>query len=126
MNATQITAIQKVWGQTRPISGGHGFEVHYLDILERTVCSCHRHATKWNLFYVVSGEIAVHFYDDPGTEPRETIRVEAGHTLQLSPGIWHRFEGLADSQVLEVYWTDPVNPLDIERFDEGRKLYADC
>lgn len=126
MNTLPIPPITKVWGLTRPISAGHGFEVHVLDIQDRTVCSCHRHATKWNLFYVISGELAVHIYDDPGAEPREMIQVAAGHTLQIPPGVWHRFEGIEYSRVIEVYWTDPVNPSDIERHDEGRKLYADC
>lgn len=119
--------IDKIWGQTRCISRGHGFEVHYLEIKANRYCSRHKHRAKWNEFYVLSGTLLVRYYDKHGTH-EETRILNAGCRLDVPPGQIHRFESVSDCRCIEIYWTDPVDPSDIDRLDEGGILagYEHC
>ena len=49
----------KVWGQTEELLVTPLIEIHRIHIKPGMVCSMHKHEYKWNLFYVVSGELAI-------------------------------------------------------------------
>jgi hypothetical protein len=55
-------------------------------------------------------------------EPSFETHLIAGEEFQVSPQLWHRFEAVEKCHVLEVYWTNDIDPLDIERYDEGGVL----
>jgi cupin fold WbuC family metalloprotein len=110
--------VAKVWGQTRCLVRGHGFEVHYLQIKPGGYCSRHRHKAKWNQFFIISGRLRVPFFRPDG-EVDHHYELSAGAILSVPPGVLHRFEAVESTEVIETYWTDPVNPNDIERLDEG-------
>jgi mannose-6-phosphate isomerase-like protein (cupin superfamily) len=110
--------ISKVWGNTRCLVRGHGFEVHYLNINGGGYCSRHRHRAKWNQFFVVRGLLRVRFFRADGSEGH-CHTLSAGSILDVPPGTLHRFEASETSEAIETYWTDPVDPDDIDRLDEG-------
>jgi len=107
----------KIWGLTQLLIQRDSFELHALKIKAGGYCSKHRHR-KWNLFYVVSGELIVKYFDDQ-LHINSEHRLEAGDSLRVEPGRWHRFEAIVDSEVVEAYWLDPIDPDDIERADQG-------
>jgi tellurite resistance-related uncharacterized protein len=119
--------ITKVWGKTRCVARGPNFEVHELHINQGGYCSRHRHL-KWNQFHVMSGTVKIQLFSKTPNgllledEPSFETHLIAGEEFQVSPQLWHRFEAVEKCHVLEVYWTDGIDPLDIERYDEGGVL----
>jgi quercetin dioxygenase-like cupin family protein len=113
---------EKVWGRTRCVALGPNFEVHELEIKKGGYCSRHQHR-KWNRFHVTSGSLRVELFEE--TEggccdaPRDDRLLSPGDQFNVAPGDWHRFVGLEDSHVLEVYWTVNIDPSDINRADQG-------
>lgn len=110
--------IDKVWGKTRCLVRRHDFEVHYLQIVAGGYCSRHRHNAKWNQFFVVSGKLRVRCFN-PNGESDYVQTLGPGEILLVAPGRLHRFEAPEDCEAMETYWTDPVDPYDIERIDQG-------
>lgn len=107
----------KVWGRTKCVFIGNNFEVHELEIKAGGYSSRHRHR-KWNRFHVMTGRLKVEQFDTPDSQPDDRI-LNPGDFFLVAPETWHRFVALEDCHVLEVYWTTDIDPLDIERFDEG-------
>ena len=108
----------KVWGQTEEVFVTPAFELHRLEIVGGHQCSKHLHATKYNGFFVESGEIVVSVWQPEGT--LDTTTLEAGDHMVIPPGRQHRFEGIANvSVVYEAYWTE-LQRSDIVRADTGQ------
>ena len=115
----------KCWGRTRLVIRHGPFEVHELEIKEGGYCSTHRHR-KINRFHVMSGSIDVDIFDDddtgaPATERCDGRRLNPGDFFQVRPQVWHRFVGIEEAHILEVYWVD-VDAEDIERSNVGGML----
>jgi len=62
----------------------------------------HYHARKTERFYVISGVLQIELVAIDCAK-QDTIRVEAGTKIAVSPRIAHRFSALEDAQVLEYY-----------------------
>jgi mannose-6-phosphate isomerase-like protein (cupin superfamily) len=117
---TEPVALEKSWGTNRGLERSHAFEVHHASIRAGGYSSQHCHRDKSNAFYVVRGELLVHFYRQRGDQdPCATVRLTAGQKLVCGRGEWHRFEAVTDVELVEWYWTDAVDPSDIERHDQG-------
>ena len=63
----------------------------------------------------------------PHRSVSRTLRCKSreGRTTTIEPGVWHWFEVLEPTEIIEVYFTTdgtPVHQNDIVRFDEGRSL----
>ena len=102
----------KVWGWTARIHANPFTETHLLEIKKGGFCSEHQHARKTNLFVVISGRIRVKIWND-GPTPDAT-ELEAGQSPLVPPGVFHQFEGLEESVVLEIYESAPID-VDIDR-----------
>jgi len=90
--------------------------VLYLHDGER--CSWHKHETKFNLFFVVDGEI------DIKTE-WGNAKVESGQTFTTRPGEWHEFRTPnGPATVIEVMYVQ-YDPNDIQRELIGGKISVD-
>lgn len=123
-----VKVMPKIWGVTRPISADRNSEVHHATIEPNTWCSRHYHAWKWNLFYVMSGALLVHFYhSEMDTQPYRTEEVKAGESLKVAPRQWHKFESKHNRpvQLIEVYWAEDVVADDIVRADVGGRASHD-
>jgi hypothetical protein len=116
----------KVWGATRCVAKGPAFEVWDLMINRGGYCSRHYHR-KWNMFLVLHGDLEVQSYAaDPATRALTWLGcrklrggINGQDILNVAPGTIHRFVAHTECQVLEVYWTDEIDPADIVRYDEG-------
>ena len=45
----------KVWGSTEPILQSPAVEIHRINVKKDGYCSQHKHQSKINMFYVISG-----------------------------------------------------------------------
>lgn len=121
-----VKPLDKDWGLNFSVFANPNFEVHHAYIEQGGYSSRHCHNHKYNLFYVISGELWVHFY---GSEDQtnsqhvvHTVELHAGDKLVVPPKVWHRFYAPKTSEpvnLLEVYWSGHVDPNDIVRKDTG-------
>jgi len=123
---THVGVQPKIWGKTRPVFANANCEVHHASIDPNTWCSRHFHQWKWNQFYVMSGELLVHYFDSEiSTHPKNTYRVGAGEQFKVPPGQWHKFEAVGSPvELIEVYWAEEVLAGDIIRADTGGRKEA--
>ena len=106
----------KVWGETTEFFRHAIASAHHLSIKKGGYCSVHRHAQKYNVFYVLSGRLKVSIWIDEES-PDETI-LERGQKTAVAPGFKHQFEALTDCECIEVYHVILVGP-DIIRESHG-------
>jgi len=98
----------KVWGETELILQTPFIEFHRIWVHSGGYCSTHKHKYKWNLFYVISGEleIQIHKRDYPLIDkttlgPREWTTVK--------PGEFHSFRAKKYTLAFELYYPQPLS-----------------
>lgn len=101
----------KVWGERVLIRQDSTHCVSLLKLRKETRCSWHKHASKSNLFYLISGEVWVKTQDG-------VIKMQPGQTVTVHPGRWHEFEVIQDSMMIEEMYVE-YDESDILRADEG-------
>ena len=92
----------KSWGQTEEIFNNGVVSVNHLKINKGGYCSEHRHAAKSNLFFIVSGNLAIEIWRPPLNEKDETVLWQ-GEMTTVEPGVYHRFRALTDVECFEIY-----------------------
>jgi len=108
----------KIWGENKEIFVNDTCSINVLDILKSTVCSRHSHKSKYNLFYVLEGEVEIDiFYND--YQPH-VIKLLPGASFLVEPNLIHRFRGIEQSKVIEVMFVK-YSAEDIVRLDVGHK-----
>jgi len=108
----------KIWGENKEIFCNDTVSINVLDILKSTVCSRHSHKSKYNLFYVLSGNLEVDiFYNEYNPH---VIKLLPGASFLVEPGIIHRFRGVENSRVIEIMFVK-YSAEDIVRLDTGHK-----
>lgn len=105
----------KVWGTTQTLFCANNVEISRIRPRAGYRCSRHQHDGKYNLFYVIAGQIVVHTTKD-GLDDQSVLG--PGQYTYVKPGDKHHFEALVDSDVLEIYWVT-LDPGDIQREDQG-------
>lgn len=101
----------KVWGKTQLIFAIPGFELHRIEAKQGGYCSMHKHESKENWFYVLSGRLRIEIEREGGTD---IVDLSAGDSTTVGFGKWHRFHALEPTEALEGYWSE-MNPQDIVR-----------
>ena len=107
----------KIWGSTELVHANGVLEFHKIDYVQGGVCSKHKHAYKWNGFYVISGKMKIKVWQKDYDLIDETI-LGPGDFTRVKPGLYHSFEGLEDGQAFELYWAE-FNHDDIIRESVG-------
>lgn len=107
----------KPWGRTRRDHLSLVCQIDEIDVLQGGYCSIHRHATKTNLFHLLSGQINIRQFTATG-ERLNSKYLHPGESLIVPAGIWHQFWSPLESRAVEVYLptNGAVDPEDIERF----------
>ena len=113
----------KIWGQTELIHSNGVLEFHRIDYKKGGVCSKHKHAHKWNGFYVMSGQMKIKVWQKDYDLVDETI-LNPGDFTAVKPGLFHSFEGLEDGVAFELYWAN-FSPHDIVRESVGHMKEED-
>jgi mannose-6-phosphate isomerase-like protein (cupin superfamily) len=111
----------KVWGETTEFLRTTTMSAHHLTINKDSQCSEHRHQHKSNLFYVIIGLLEVTIYrEEQAIYPLIDVTiVKPGQTTCVSPGIFHKFKALENTEAIEIYQVELLEP-DIERRTGGR------
>lgn len=109
----------KIWGYTQELFTKNNVSIHRIKINKDSCCSKHYHQHKHNIFYVESGKILVQEWKREYDLLDETV-LEAGQMCSVPPMNYHKFVGLEDSVVYEIYYVDLDNT-DIIREDVGKE-----
>ena len=108
----------KVWGENKELLNTPLIEVHRIKINPNMQCSMHKHEFKWNMFYVVEGQLAIDVQKNDYDLCDETILNE-GQWCSVRPNEFHRFRSLdVPVRALEIYYLEPLTT-DIIRQDVG-------
>lgn len=114
------TPIKKPWGTCFPLHEDDASQVDRLLINAGGKSSVHYHHYKANLFFVVSGVIAVTLH--PGLKHAERRVLGVGQSLMVYARTVHQFEAIEDCELIEAYVSlfdgYAVRRDDIERFAE--------
>ena len=109
----------KVWGKRTILWKDNYCTVNVLDVVNGYRCSWHRHKQKYNLFYVITGELEI--VTEEIDKSKKAIVLHPGESIQIKPGIWHEFRALMDTKVIEIMFVRYCEG-DIERAILGGKI----
>ena len=90
--------VPKVWGEERWICNNPLYCGKYLIIHKGMRCSLHQHPIKHETFHVVEGAVLMEVEDNNGINRRTFM---PGDTVEIRPGLFHRFTGIKNSIILE-------------------------
>lgn len=107
----------KIWGYTQEIFNKNNVSINRIFIKKNTFCSKHYHEHKTNIFYVESGSILIEEWKKEYNLVDKTI-INSNECCSVPPKTFHRFTGLEDSVVYEIYFVE-INNEDIIREDTG-------
>jgi mannose-6-phosphate isomerase-like protein (cupin superfamily) len=107
----------KIWGKTEELLVTPLIEVHRIHINGGFVCSMHKHEFKWNMFYVIRGELAIEV-EKNDYELVDTTILGPGEWTSVRPNEYHRFRSITDVEALEIYYLEPL-AADIVRKNVG-------
>lgn len=113
-----MTTQGKIWGETTEFFRFATSSGHHLSIKAGGYCSIHKHAHKYNLFYVMSGKLKVTIWRDEDRGLKDETILGEGQTTAVPPDFFHKFEALEDTECIEVYHV-LLNEPDIERKSVG-------
>lgn len=108
----------KIWGQTELLLSNSTLELHKIQFKAGKQCSMHRHMHKYNAFYCIAGELAIHVKKNNYDLTDVTI-LKPGGLCIVPPGEFHRFVAHSNGSALEIYWAAELDFNDIERQDVG-------
>jgi len=75
----------KTWGEKWNLFQNDLCEVSYLCLHPKQRCSWHKHQTKYNLFFVISGQLTIKMEDDVAV-------VDKYQFFTTRPGEYHEFQ----------------------------------
>lgn len=108
---------RKIWGHTMTLFVNATSSVHYLWIGAGGYCSEHRHSQKENVFFVVRGELKIHWWEGEKQTKQSTILSPRDY-FTVPIGVWHQFEATQDTECIEIY-NYIYDSIDIERRSVG-------
>lgn len=108
----------KVWGTTMPIFQTPFVKSFGLKIKAGGFSSEHRHRYRSNYFFIATGRLRVLTWMEKGKAP-DVIELRPFESTCVPPGLWHKFEALEASIVVESYVGMEADNGDIERRTRG-------
>ena len=86
------------WGDKLNVFRNDLCEVSILELVPQQRCSWHKHNSKWNLFYVLEGELFIK--TDHGIS-----RLKEGGFFTTRPGEWHEFQTASQpAKIMEIMY----------------------
>lgn len=108
----------KVWGETCPLFLKNNVEIHLVNSTKGGFSSKHKHVSKYNMFYVLSGCLEIDIWKDYGLIDKTVLL--PNESCIVSPGDFHMFLSRCDTEFIEIYWTELLAG-DIIRENRGGK-----
>jgi len=115
--AEWLAVEEKPWGDVQTLHVDRDLLLQRIRVARGGFCSVHRHEARWNRFAIGTGRLIIEMW----AKARRTVAVlSAGGSLDVAPGLWHRFTAVEPVVAFEVYWVgthivEGVSPDDIER-----------
>ncbi|MDD5254073.1 MAG: cupin domain-containing protein [Candidatus Nanoarchaeia archaeon] len=94
-----IKEVPKGWGKELWIVNNELYCGKKLVLEKGKQCSLHFHIKKDETFYIQSGKVKMEITHNDGK--KETLIMNPGDKLHITPGLIHRFYGLEDSEIFE-------------------------
>lgn len=107
----------KVWGSTTRVHYSSSTIVEHVSAVAGWRCSKHKHPDRYNQFYVVKGLLRVVCWKD---DLQDSTLLGPGCSTVIAPGVFHYFEAIEPTEMIEVYWMEFSHP-GIERVDHGQQ-----
>ena len=99
----------KIWGDTESLLVTPMIEVHKINVHPYTHCSMHKHKMKWNMFYVIKGELEIHSKKED-YDLTDVTKIKEGEWTTVPPGEFHMFQsGEKETEALEIYYLEPIS-----------------
>lgn len=98
---------RKTWGIKYNIFKNDLNEISFLELEPNRRCSWHSHSTKYNLFFVVEGEVGVKVeYDVDGGKRESGVTILKRHEFfTVRPEEWHEFQTYSQpAKLIEVMY----------------------
>jgi len=93
-----VKFVEKVWGHEEWIVNNQKYCGKKLVLNKGYRCSIHKHDIKEETFYILSGKVLM----ESELEGKKEVRLMTpGDVLHVKVGMWHRFTGIEDSQIME-------------------------
>ena len=90
---------EKGWGRELWVHNDERYCGKVLVLQKGKRCSLHFHVKKHETFFLQKGQVQMELVHSDGR--RESFVMRPGDTLEISPGLMHRFTGLEDSEIFE-------------------------
>lgn len=119
--------VEKPWGRFRFVHKSDSLHVVEAEAGAGGRSSVHVHTYKTNAFYVSRGKLKVESLKVHGSllcgdatlaSEMQTFVVEAGKSVTVPPGVYHRFTAIEDSTFVEVYTPNMSSSPDDRKVDE--------
>lgn len=99
----------KIWGSTESLLVTPMIEVHRIVIKQNSFCSMHKHEFKYNMFYVIQGELYIHVKKNDYDLTDVTL-LEEGQFTSVKPNEYHMFKtGHRPVIALEIYYLNSIS-----------------
>ena len=108
----------KVWGVTESLLQNPVVEFHRIEVNKGGECSTHKHAHKWNGFFIQEGELEIHVIKNDYDLIDKTV-LGPGDFMSVKPGEYHLFKANKDTIAFEIYWPELLSE-DIQRKSVGK------
>lgn len=109
----------KVWGETEEIFNNGIVSVNHLKIKKGGFCSEHYHQKKANMFFIISGNLAIKIWKTDNVVD-ETV-IWPGESTTIMPNLYHQFRALTDVECFEIYSLAEMDPDIFRRTVGGMK-----
>ena len=90
--------VTKIWGHEEWIVNNTKYCGKKLVLKKGYRCSMHKHDVKDETFYILSGKVLMETELDG---KKEKMLMTPGDVVHIKTGMWHRFTGFVDSQIME-------------------------
>jgi mannose-6-phosphate isomerase-like protein (cupin superfamily) len=94
----------KIWGNTETIESNHSFELCRAEVKVGYECSKHHHVYKWNGFFVESGVLEIHVWNQ--YDIVEVTTLKSGEYTKVAPNKNHKFVCKENCVLFETYWVE--------------------
>ncbi|MCF7799558.1 cupin domain-containing protein [Candidatus Babeliales bacterium] len=93
-----VNYVKKVWGHEEWIVNNPKYCGKKLVLKQGFRCSMHKHDIKDETFYILSGKVLM---ETEFNGKNEKFVMLPGDIKHIEIGMWHRFTGLVDSDIIE-------------------------
>lgn len=99
----------KVWGETETLLVTPMIEVHRIHINPGGYCSMHKHEFKWNMFYIIYGELDIHVRKND-YDLEDVTNLTVGQFTSVAPNEYHMFKSReGPATALEIYYLESIS-----------------